>query len=131
MNDQPNQEGSQEAASTTLHGSCPPLTSQQERIAAMDEAFDYRGDVTIHTVDGQAIQGYVFDRRTEADQPYVRLIPTGSTERVSIGYAQIARLEFSGRDTAAGKSWETWVKKYQEKKARGEAANLHPDSLDE
>jgi hypothetical protein len=36
------------------------------------------------------------------------------------GYAEIARLEFSGKDRAAGKHWEDWVKAYNEKKAAGE-----------
>jgi hypothetical protein len=40
-------------------------------------------------------------------------------------------LNFSGRDTAAGKSFETWVKKYQEKKAAGEKnIGLEPEKLD-
>ena len=37
-------------------------------------------------------------------------------------------LAFTGRDTAAGKSWEAWMKKYAEKKAAGESnIGLHPD----
>ena len=39
---------------------------------------------------------------------------------MTIPYDQIAALVFTGRDTAAGRSWETWMKKYQEKKAAGE-----------
>ena len=40
-----------------------------------------------------------------------------------IPYSDIAALAFTGRDTAAGKSWEAWVKKYVEKKAAGEKAH--------
>ena len=40
---------------------------------------------------------------------------------MSVSYSEIARLEFTGRDTAAGKSWETWVKKYVDKKKAGES----------
>ena len=40
-----------------------------------------------------------------------------------IAYSDIAALAFTGRDTAAGKSWEAWVKKYVEKKAAGEKAH--------
>jgi hypothetical protein len=50
----------------------------------------------------------------------VRLYPKNSSEKISISYADIAALAFTGRDTAAGKSWEAWMKKYVEKKARGE-----------
>ncbi len=97
----------------------------------MDQAFDYRGDVTIELVDGQTIEGYIFDRRSNIAEPYVRLIPRDSDERVNVKYSQIKSLSFSGRDTAAGKSWETWVRKYQEKKAKGEAASIESEPLDE
>jgi hypothetical protein len=49
---------------------------------------------------------------------------------VSVPYADIAALHFSGRDTAAGKSWEAWVRKYWEKKAAGESADIEPEQLD-
>jgi hypothetical protein len=48
--------------------------------------------------------------------------------RRDIAYNEIAGLAFTGRDTAAGKSWESWVKKYADKKAAGETnIGLHPD----
>ena len=37
----------------------------------------------------------------------------------SSSYAEIARLEFTGKDRAAGKHWEDWVKAYNERKAAG------------
>jgi len=43
---------------------------------------------------------------------------------------ELAALAFTGRDTAAGKSWEAWTRKYWEKKAAGGTLNLHPESLD-
>ena len=129
MTDQPQQE----QAPATLEGAVPPLVTPAERRRSMDQAFDYRGDVTIHTTDGRVIEGYVFDRRStgpDADHPYVRLIPTDGDEPIRIQYADIARLVFTGRDTAAGKSWQTWVKTYYEKKMRGEAPNLEPEPLE-
>jgi len=61
----------------------------------------------------------------------VRLYPKNSNEKVAVSYAEIAALEFSGRDTAAGKSWEAWMKKYAEKKAAGEKdLSLHPEALE-
>lgn len=115
----------------THEGAIPTLATEAERREAMDQAFDYRGDVTIHTAEGKVIEGYIFDRRSDVPEPYVRLIPRDSNERVRVKYQQITRLVFSGRDTAAGKSWETWLKKYHEKKARGEAANIESEPLDE
>ena len=48
-----------------------------------------------------------------------------------LSYAEIARLEFTGKDRAAGKHWEDWVEKYNAKKAAGERnIALVPESLD-
>jgi hypothetical protein len=101
--------------------------------AALEKAFDYRGDVTITRKDGSTIEGYLFDRRTGATlkDSVVRLYPKNSSEKVVVSYAEIGALAFSGRDTAAGKSWEAWMKKYAEKKAAGEKdLSLHPESLE-
>jgi len=114
----------------TLEGAVPPLATPAERNAAMDLAFDYRGDVTIHTTDGRAIEGYIFDRRSNVPEPYVRMIRKDADERVNVPYSQISRLTFSGRDTAAGKSWETWLKKWHEKRAVGEKASIESEPLD-
>jgi len=100
---------------------------------ATDDAFDYRGDVTITRKDGTKIEGYLFDRRTATTlkDSLVRLYPKDSNEKISIPYADIAALSFTGRDTAAGKSWEAWMKKYAAKKAAGETnIALEPEPLD-
>jgi hypothetical protein len=61
----------------------------------------------------------------------VRLYPKNSNDKVAISYADIAALAFTGRDTAAGKSWEAWMKKYSAKKAAGEKdLSLHPEALE-
>ena len=61
----------------------------------------------------------------------VRLYPKTEDRKVSVAYSDVARVEFTGRDTAAGKSFETWVKKYAEKKAAGEKnIGLDPEKLD-
>ena len=105
-----------------LEGWVPDLAGDADFRAALDKAFDYRGDVTITLRDGTSVEGYVFDRRPGAtlDDSVVRLMPKDGDEKRSVRYADVARLAFTGRDTAAGKSWETWVKKYHEKKAAGE-----------
>ena len=128
--DQPAQPDPDVDNGDTLQGAQPLLDVPQKRQDAIEQAFDYRGDVTIHTADGRVIQGYVFDRCHEGSQPYLRMIPADGAERMSVAYGDISQLVFSGRDTAAGKSWETWVKKYHEKRARDEPANLEPDPLD-
>jgi hypothetical protein len=47
-------------------------------------------------------------------------MPKDGSDKVSVPYSEIAALAFTGRDTAAGKSFAAWVKKYNEKKAAGE-----------
>jgi hypothetical protein len=114
----------------TLQGWVPALAAESELRAALEQAFDYRGDVTITLKNGEDIVGYVFDRRTGKSlaDSYVRVLPQESQQRRDIAYTDIAALAFSGRDTAAGKSWEAWVKQYGEKKAAGETnIGLHPD----
>ena len=116
-----------------LEGWIPQLATDDEIRAALEKAFDYRGDITITRKDGSKIEGYLFDRRTAATlkDSVVRLYPKNSDDKVSISYANIAALAFTGRDTAAGKSWEAWMKKYAEKKASGEKdLSLHPEPLE-
>jgi len=116
-----------------LEGWIPALASEEELRLALEKAFDYRGDITITRKDGSRIEGYVFDRRTGATlkDSVVRLYPKKSNEKLSISYTDIAALAFTGRDTAAGRSWEAWMKKYAEKKARGEKdLSLHPEPLE-
>jgi hypothetical protein len=116
-----------------LEGWIPELAAETEIQAAFEKAFDYRGDVTLTLKDGRTIQGYIFDRRTGATlaDSVVRVIPANERTKLTISYAEIAALAFTGRDTAAGKSFEAWVKKYWEKKAAGETGiAIHPESLD-
>ena len=105
-----------------LEGWVPELASEEEVRQALEKAFDYRGDVTITRKDGSKVEGYIFDRRTGKTlaNSAVRLFPKDADQKISIPYSEIAALAFSGRDTAAGKSFEAWVRKYWEKKAAGE-----------
>jgi hypothetical protein len=102
--------------------------------SALEKAFDYRGDVTITRTDGTRIEGYIFDRQNGSTlvNSYVRLIPKDASTKISVPYSDIADVAFTGRDTAAGKSWEAWVRKYLEKKAAGEKQiEIKPENLDE
>ena len=77
--------------------------------------------------------GILYDRRTGASlaDSLVRIMPADGGGRVKIPYAEIAGLAFTGRDTAAGKTFDAWVKKYWEKKAAGEKnIQIEPEKLD-
>lgn len=116
-----------------VEGWIPELASEEDLRTALEKAFDYRGDVTITRKDGSTVEGYIFDRRsgtTLADSA-VRIIPKGSREKLSVPYSDIAALVFSGRDMAAGKSWEAWLKNYWERKAAGEKnIGIMPEELE-
>jgi hypothetical protein len=117
-----------------LEGWIPQLATDEEIRAALEKAFDYRGDVSITLKSGEKIEGYIFDRRTGTSlaDSLVRLYPKTGTQKVSIAYVEIAALAFTGKDTAAGKSFAAWVKKYNEKKAAGEKnIGIESESLDE
>jgi hypothetical protein len=120
-----------------LEGWIPELATEAEVREALEKAFDFRGDVTVTRKDGTTVEGYLYDRRSEPtlEASLVRIIPTPKAgvpvERVMISYADIAALQFTGRDTAAGKTFEAWIKKYWEKKAAGETnIQIEPEKLD-
>src|ERR1700720_792944 len=123
-----------------LQGWIPQLATEADIRAVIEKAFDYRGDVTItrkekdkdKNNDGSEITGYLFDRRIgpTLESSVVRLmLATG--ERPTVSYSEIAAIAFTGRDTAAGKSYEAWVKKYWEKRAKGETnISIDPEALE-
>ena len=115
-----------------LEGWIPELATDAEVRDALEKAFDYRGDITITLKDGGRIEGYLFDRRTGATlaDSYVRVIPTNAKTKVNVAFTEVAALAFTGRDTAAGKTFDAWVKKYWEKKAAGEKnIQIEPERL--
>ena len=115
-----------------IEGWIPQLATEDDVRNALEKAFDYRGDVTITQKDGRQLTGYVFDRRSgnSLATSIVRLLlPSG--EKLSIPYSGIAALAFTGRDTAAGRSWEAWLRKYWEKRASGEQnIGIAPEPLE-
>ncbi|MBB5057660.1 hypothetical protein HDF16_002366 [Granulicella aggregans] len=116
-----------------LEGWTPALASDAEIREALEKAFDYRGDVTVTRKDGSKVEGYLFDRRVGATlaDSFIRIIPMKETTKINVAYSDVAGLVFTGRDTAAGKSFEAWVKKYWEKKLAGEKdIQIEPEKLD-
>ena len=117
----------------TVEGWVPEVATEEELRVALEKAFDYRGDVTLTLKDNSKIEGYLFDRvaGNSLANSFVRVMPKQANEKLRIAYADIAALSFTGKDTAAGKSWEAWVRKYWEKKTSGEGVlSLDPESLE-
>jgi hypothetical protein len=116
-----------------LEGWVPTLANEDDLRIALEKAFDYRGDVTLTLKSGEKFEAYIFNRQTGATlaDSCVQYFTPSAPEKRKVTYADIARLEFSGKDRAAGKHWEDWVKAYNEKKAAGEKnIALHPDKLE-
>ena len=116
-----------------LEGWVPALASEDDLRLALGKALDYRGDVTLTLKSGERLEAFIFNCQTGptlADS-YVQYFTPSAPEKRRLSYAEIARLEFSGKDRAAGKHWEAWVQKYNEKKAAGEKnIALVPEALD-
>lgn len=120
-------------AHENLQGQTWPAETEEDLRTGLEKAFDYRGDVTITRRDGTVVEGYLFDRRSGVTlhDSYVRIMPQNTTDKLKIRYSEIGGIAFTGRDTASGKSWDAWVKKYLEKKAAGEKnIELVPENLD-
>ena len=122
-------------AHENLEGWVPTLATDSEVHEAIEKAFDYRGDLTLTLKDGRSLAGYLYDRRVTGPSladAYVRFMPKDSDDKLKILYSDIAGLAFTGRDTAAGKSFAAWVAKYNAKKAAGESnIGIDAESLDE
>ena len=119
------------AVHENLEGAVPSLATDEEVRQALEKAFDYRGDVTITTKAGTKIEAYIFNRQTGSTlaDSYIQYFAPNVATKQKLSYADIARLEFTGKDRAAGKHWEDWVKAYNERKAAGEKnIALHPEA---
>lgn len=98
-----------------------------ELTEAIEDAFDYRGDVTIELTSGVTVEGYLFDRNADAPEASVHLFPKDDPGLRSIPYGEVRSIAFTGKDTASGKSWEAWVAK-KESQRRAEADQAAADA---
>ena len=116
-----------------LEGWVPELASEEDLRNALEKAFDYRGDISLTFKNGERVEAYVYNRHTGSGlgDSYVQYFASNAADKRKVSYADIARVEFTGKDRAAGKHWEAWLQKYSEKKAAGEKnIALHPEALD-
>jgi hypothetical protein len=116
-----------------LEGWVPALATDEDLREALAKALDYRGDVALTLKDGRQIEAFIFNCHNGPSlaESWVQYYTSSASEKRKVGYAEIARIEFSGKDRAAGKHWEDWVKSYNEKKAAGERnIGLAPEALE-
>ena len=104
----------------SLEGAVFTFQSEADRTEGIDKAFDYRGDVSI-TLRNEQVEGYIFNREPKATPPRIEVFIKGSEEPRIIPYADVMAIAFTGKDTADGKSWDTWVnKKEHERQAEAD-----------
>jgi len=101
-------------------------------LASLDAIRDFRGDVTLVLHGGVTVEGFVFDVIVGSDlgSCALRLLVAGDATRRSVSGREIAAIRISGRDAAAGKTWENWVRRYAEKRLAGERASIESETLD-
>lgn len=76
------------------------------------EKVDFRGDVMLTFSNGSTDQGYLFD----ATQLTLSYFSSQQNSPQKIARDQVAKVEKIGRNYADGQSWESWSRKYQQKK---------------
>ena len=109
------------AEEKSLEGWVPTLDDSLNVEQVIEMAYDYRGNTTIVKTDGTSVEGYIFNRASEVREPFLEYFDKSGGGPYTLAYSQIANVEFSGKDTAAGKSWEAWQRRKAEAKAREEA----------
>ena len=94
----------------TLEGWTPEIRKGVPLEEVIDKAFDYRGNVTVVKTDGSETVGYVFNRNRDVAVPFVQMFDADGAGPISIRYADIRTIRFTGRDTAAGNSYAAWLR---------------------
>ena len=80
-------------AHQNLEGWIPSLATESEIRAALEQAFDYRGDVTLTLKNDQRIEAYIFNRHTGPTlaESWVQYFTPSAPEKRKLSYAEIAR----------------------------------------
>ena len=101
----------------TLEGWTPEPDAELSLARIVDLAFDYRGNTTVVLRDGGMLDGYVCNRDAEAQPPYLEMLDMEGGGPHRIPFSGIRTVHFTGKDTAAGKSYAAWLARKQAEKA--------------
>ena len=116
---------SMSAEERSLEGWSPEPSPELPLAAIVDLAFDYRGNVTLVMRDGSERVGFVSNR--DARAAVLQAFDEEGNGPVTIPYAELRTIRFSGRDTAAGTSWKAWTERREREKRAGADAAADPD----
>jgi hypothetical protein len=109
-------------AEKSLEGWAPEPDVELSLEQIVELAFDYRGNITVVKRDGTELQGYVFNRDADVPAPYLAMFDTDGGGPHRVLYAEVRTIHFTGKDTAAGKSYAAWLARKQVEKV-GRAAS--------
>jgi hypothetical protein len=107
----------------SLEGWVPQINDYTSLREVVDFAFDYRGNTTVVKRDGGEIVGYIFNRDADAPEAFIELFDEQGDGPFTISYRDIATINFTGKDTAAGNSWKAWVERKEKEGALRAAAS--------
>jgi len=108
----------------SLEGWSPQVGDGVTLAEVIERAFDYRGDVTIVRRDGSEIVGYLFNRDAEVADPFVQVYEQQGGAALTVSYADIRTVRFTGRDTAAGNSYAAWLRSREAARAARSAPDV-------
>ncbi len=79
------------------------MTLSNEVSKQIDEAFDFRGHVTVTFTDGKTLEGYLFNRELAPmkGEGYIEIIPKNSEERLRFPAASVKSVTLTGKDFAS------------------------------
>jgi hypothetical protein len=108
----------------SLEGWDPGAVDGPDLAYVVERAFDYRGDVTVVRRDGGELVGYLFNRNADVQEPFVQIFERDHGDLVTLPYAQIRSIRFTGRDTAAGNSYAAWLRSREAAKVTKPASGV-------
>lgn len=106
----------------SLEGWTPQIGLYLTLEEVIEHAFDYRGNVTVTRRDGAQVVGYLFNRDATAPEPFVEMLDEAGDGPLRIRFADIATISFTGKDTAAGNAWTSWLERKDRERADKAAA---------
>ncbi|MBI2855822.1 MAG: hypothetical protein HYX93_03130 [Chloroflexi bacterium] len=97
----------------SLEGWTPNLDESMTLAQVVELAFDYRGNVTMVKSDGTEVVGYIFNRDNTVPEPFIQIFDEAGGGPFKIPYSELQGIRFTGKDMAAGKSYEAWLRRKQ------------------
>ncbi len=105
----------------SLEGWDPRVGDEAKLEEVVDLAFDYRGDVTVVLDRRPRPHRLRLQSRRDVPRPAIFMLFDPSGDSHTLRYAEIRTMKFTGKDTAAGKSYEAWLRRKDASSTRRDA----------